>query len=69
MDKDVGGFPLWVWVAAGGVVLLAAWYFTRKPTTKSGTPATAPAGGAGKETSTFKETIRELHSPPRKVKK
>lgn len=67
MDKEFAGQPLWIWLVGAVVVVGGYLYLTHGSKASAQQPA---AGGTPeKSTSTFSETIKDLQSNPKPVKK
>jgi hypothetical protein len=72
MGKELGGIPLWIYLAGAAVVVGGYLYITHSSGSSS---SSAPSGGTGNtaapgtSTSSFKETITDLQSKPKKTKK
>jgi len=71
VKQELGGQPLWVWLAGAAVVVGGYLYFKHKSSASSSTAPPAAGSGGGKSTSSssFKETITELHSNPKPRRK
>lgn len=66
MDKEIAGQPMWLWAVGAGVVILGYLYIKHQQSSAAPSGQGSGSGGAGKyhDTSSFKETITNLHGPP-----
>ena len=67
MDKELGGVPVWMWAAGAGVAVLGFLYIRSHSSQTSQSSGQGSGGGKSSDNSTFRETITDLQSAPKKV--
>jgi len=70
VKQELGGQPLWVWLAGAAVIAGGyLWFKHKSASTSQAPPAAGSGGGKSSSKSSFTETITELHSNPKPRRK